>query len=615
MRASDYVSSDIISSDEFKTRLIDIGYQDLTSVELEEKIRQLYLEENGELLEADIQIFHSSASERQLVKESGYDGTAVYINNGDKQEVYVISEGTQDLDDWIYNIKAMLAGKSADQAIATDEFVKEAKEQFNLVDNVETNGLSHSLAHNNNAYALLSFGTFDNVYSVNGAQLNYYQLFETDRRFNAAVRNKFTLSTNDDVYNLSPQDLHDFAMDYYEDKADRIDQVISTDDPLYAVSVVRGFFTLGSITMVDTNPDVPGLRELIADIPDNVIRDFQELAIDFAVASNEGGTNEGVKELIGIDVEAFKDKEGMELAGHIIANYDTMVRALNEKLPPLLDRVQTVTANSDEIFGSLEEAGYITERQKEVTIDHLTRIEKSLIDIENILKDNVNLRDKLNNPFLGAGNEIVTILRLASNLVEIYMSYMEIEKTGILKRLESIKDSHGLQEMLSSMSDGLKSYIGADMIYTSTSTKGEPIKVNISAALRMYQKSIPILEAKSTKISNFEKAIKHELDESYKDEKKKVQDEINQMESSPSSYRFLLSKHGYYPTFNKEIKSIRVHEIFYPLENKDFEEQLEELKKSVESGKLYIEKYRNAIEDLFEEEENVSQLFDLSRRI
>ncbi|PAD35498.1 DUF6792 domain-containing protein [Terribacillus saccharophilus] len=609
------MSEDIISGSEFKTRLIDLGYKDLSSEELKFNIRQIYMEENGELLKADIKILKSSDIESDFVKDSGYDGIAVHIDTVEKEEVYVISEGTQDLPDWLYNIKAMLAGQTIKQAQATDVFVQEAKKHFNVDDNVEVNGMSHSLAHNNNTIALLSFNTFDNVYSVNGAQLNYYQLFNTDFRFNDAVKNEFSFNNDDEVYNLSPQDLHDFAMTYYKDKADRIDQVISTDDPLYAVSVVRGFFTLGSITMVDTNPDVPGLRELIADIPDNVIKEFQELAIDFAVASNEGGTNEGVKELIGIDVGAFKDKEGMELAGHIIANYDTMVRALNEKLPPLLDRVQTVTANSNEIFGSLEEAGYITERQKEVTIDHLTRIEKSLIDIENILKDNVNLRDKLNNPFLGAGNEIVTILRLASNLVEIYMSYMEIEKTGILKRLESIKDSHGLQEMLSSMSDGLKSYIGADMIYTSTSTKGEPIKVNISAALRMYQKSIPILEAKSTKISNFEKAIKDELDESYKDEKRKVQDEINQMESSPSSYRFLLSKHGYYPTFNKEIKSIRIHEIFYPLENNDFEEHLEELKKSVESGKLYIEKYRNAIEDLFEEEENVSQLFDLSRRI
>ncbi|MCM3226135.1 DUF6792 domain-containing protein [Terribacillus saccharophilus] len=609
------MSEDIISGSEFKTRLIDLGYKDLSLKELELNIRQIYMEENGELLEADIEILKSSDIESDFVKDSGYDGIAIHINTVEKEEVYVISEGTQDLPDWLYNIKAMLAGQTIKQAQATDVFVQEAKEHFNVDDNVKVNGLSHSLAHNNNTIALLSFDTFDNVYSVNGAQLNYYQLFNTDFRFNDAVKNEFSFNTDDEVYNLSPQDLHDFAMTYYGDKADKIDQVISTDDPLYAVSVVRGFFTLGSITMVDTNPDVPGLRELIADIPDDVIKDFQELAIDFAVASNQGGTNEGIKELIGIDVGAFKDKEGMELAGHIIANYDTMVRALNEKLPPLLDRVQTVTANSDEIFGSLEEAGYITERQKEVTVDHLTRIEKSLIDIENILKDNVNLRDKLNNPFLGAGNEIVTILRLASNLVEIYMSYVEIEKTGILKRLESIKDSHGLQEMLSSMSDGLKSYIGADMIYTSTSTKGEPIKVNISAALRMYQKSIPILEAKSTKISNFEKAIKDELDESYKDEKRKVQDEIDQMESSPSSYRFLLSKHGYYPTFNKEIKSIRVHEIFYPLEDNDFDEQLEELKESVESGKLYIEKYRQAIEDLFEEEENVSQLFDLSRRI
>ncbi|PAD21165.1 DUF6792 domain-containing protein [Terribacillus saccharophilus] len=603
----------IIITPSLQARLLDLEYHNLDSTKFVEQFKQIYLEETGQLLEGEIQSYNSNKSTYSAISESGYNGTAVYIDTGDSQELFIVSQGSQDTVDWLYNIKAMFAGRSISQALATDKFVDEAKKKFEVSEDVEVTGFSHSLAHNNNTVALLNYDTIDQVYSINGAQTNYYQQYFADRNFQLEVRKNFSISSSKELYEIPPQDLHDFAMEFYGDKAKNIHQTISKDDPLYAVSVVRGFFTLGSITMVDTNPDVPGLRELIADIPDDVIKDFQELAIDFAVASNEGGTNEGVKELIGIDVGAFKDKEGMELAGHIIANYDTMVRALNEKLPPLLDRVQTVTANSNEIFGSLEEAGYITERQKEVTIDHLTRIEKSLIDIENILKDNVNLRDKLNNPFLGAGNEIVTILRLASNLVEIYMSYKEIEKTGILKRLESIKDSHGLQEMLSSMSDGLKSYIGADMIYTST--KGEPIKVNISAALQMYQKAIPILEAKSTKISNFEKAIKHELDESYKGEKRKVQDEINQMESSPSSYRFLLSKHGFYPTFNKEIKSIRVHEIFYPLEDNDFAEQLEELKKSVESGKLYIEKYRQAIEDLFEEEENVSQLFDLSRRI
>jgi len=150
------------------------------------------------------------------------------------------------------------------------------------------------------------------------------------------------------------------------------------------------------------------------------------------------------------------------------------------------------------------------------------------------------------------------------------------------------------------------------MVYTAT--KGDPIKVNISAALRMYRETLPILEEKETKIRNFEQAVKEELDESYKDEKRKVQDEINRMESSPSSYRDLLAKHGHLPAFNKEMKSIKVHEVFCPLENSDFDEEIHELKKSVESGKLYIEKYRKAIEDLFDEEDNVSRLFDFSRR-
>ena len=60
-------------------------------------------------------------------------------------------------------------GKMPSQAYATYNFVKDAKEHFNVNDKVnqaDIIGMSHSLAHNNNATAQLIYNVFDKVYSV-----------------------------------------------------------------------------------------------------------------------------------------------------------------------------------------------------------------------------------------------------------------------------------------------------------------------------------------------------------------------------------------------------------------------------------------------------------------
>lgn len=607
-----------LESPEIKARLIDIEYGDLGPEELENKIRQMYLEETGQLFEGKIDIFHSSDAKSESIDRSYYDGTAIKISNDGQEELYVISQGTQGGDDWLYNLKSMLAGQTAEQAEAANEFVIEAKEHFQVND-IKTYGLSHSLGHNNNTVSYLAFDTFDEVFSINGAQPNYYELFQVDSKFNYAVRSEFNIRNNQEIYDIKPQRLNDFAMQYYQDKEENIHQIISKDDPLYAASAVRGFFTLGNVTMVDTNPDTPGLRKLMEDIPDDVVKNFQDLAIDFAVGSERGGTYGGIEALIGVDLKEFEGIDGFWSGVGFYFTHsseiDTMIRSLEEKVPTLLDKLTPITENSEEIFGSLYEAAYITKEQKDVMIEEIAIIEQELQKINEAIGRNVNIRDS-GNPNAIFGGDIGAGLRIYLDHVKAIMESVDrIKESGILDNLSAITDSHSISELLSVMSDGKKGYLGTDMVYTATKGDGDPIKVNISAALRMYQQSIPILEAKAAKISELEQAIHDELDGSYKDEERKVRDEIDQMEASPSTYKYLLSKHGYYPTFMKEIKKIRVHEIFSPLEHNDFEEELAELMKTVETGQVYIENYRKSIEDLFEEEEQLSQLFDLSRRI
>ncbi|MFD1335847.1 DUF6792 domain-containing protein [Oceanobacillus iheyensis] len=620
----------ILSTPELKTRIIDLEYKHFSPKALqntslneakdnfEKDFKKIYLEETGELLEGDLTLFHSSQSNNKNVNQSSYDGTALYIDNGKTEEVYIISQGTQDSHDWEYNIKAMFAGQSSEQADATKEFVLETYNTFQISGEINTLGLSHSLAHNNNTTAHLAFDTFDEIFSVNGAQTNYYQLYHLDLDFQIKVNKEFPIFSDADIYDIPPQELHDFARDYYSDKEKNITQLISEDDPLYAVSGIRGFLTLGSVQYINTNPTLPGLREIVDDIPDDIIVSFQEMAIDYAIAAEQGGMNAGIEKLLGVNPSLFEDKSsGMDYFQWYITSpseVDTVIRDLNDNVPILNEKIKIITDNSELIFGRLYEAGYITKKQQDTLITEFGNLQHELNEIQELIERNISVRD-LNDAFATFGADSGTIIKImqhGKNFTEIFKN---IQDSNVLHNLEAITDSHSLIEMLSSINGNgsNKSYLGRDMVLTSS--KGENIQINISAALRMYQQCFPLLEEKSTMINNLENAVIDEIQTAFNEEKQKVMSKINEMEASPGLYRDLLRKHIYFPRLNKTVRQINVHEAFLPLEQADLDEEISYMRQSVEKGKKHIETYRTSIEDLFEAEDHVSDMFKLIGRI
>jgi hypothetical protein len=235
----------------------------------------------------------------------------------------------------------------------------------------------------------------------------------------------------------------------------------------------------------------------------------------------------------------------------------------------------------------------------------IVNIDKDLTIILNTIKTNRSLDGE------GAKEAILGDLYLFEIVKKLWKSipksFKNIRDSGILESLESIKDSHSINEMLNALSGGSKIYSGKDLIYTTTSASGEPIEVNMSAALRLYREGALIFEDKMSAIAKLEKTVHEEIQLAYKEERQKVLDEIYHIESNPKGYAY---SHGWmhrYPLY--EVESLKVMDNVYPLERADLDEQIYEMKSSADSGYKLIEDYRKVVEDLFAEEEKLSQMF------
>ncbi|GGB32110.1 hypothetical protein F3157_21740 [Virgibacillus dakarensis] len=612
----------IINSPEMRLRLIQLEYGDLPEEEFKEKVKRIYLEETGKELTANIKV--RTSKEAKIGNDSGYDGTAIYFNSreNDIKEVYIISQGSQGMEDWKYNLEAMLAGQNISQAKDTDEFVKDVKNHFNIQE-VEKEkkenstpiiGLSHSLAHNNNTTAYLLYDTFDEVYSVNGAQTNYYQLFNADNELKKRVEEKFSISTTDPdaIYNIDPEKLRAFAENHYKGKAKNIHQIISEDDPLYAVSGVRGFFTLGDVRPIDTIPGYPGLRSIMDDIPDDVVKDLQELAIQYTVSSQNGGANAAIQDLLGVNMDVVNQFDGIWSVTKIYATnqseIDTMIRDVNDKLPGLLTQIKTVTTNADVIFQRFVDARYISVDQKNLIVTELMNIQKELDGMQKSISTLVDIRN-MHNFSAQLGGDIGTYLNIKDRAEAIKESLSKLNNKEFQKLLKMIGSGHQIQGILEAMGEGNKSYLGTDMILT-TSGK-EKIQVNISAALRMYDEGKGVLEDKLSEIKRLQVAIEREIVQCYKEKRTAVMNKIFDMESNPRTYTYLLRKHVYFSRLDKSIIGINVHEAFFPIDHAAIDDRINSLNESVEKGYTHLENYRTAIEDLFEEEEKIANLFDV----
>lgn len=630
----------LVKTNELWLRITDLGYKDISKEEFVREVQRIYIEETGKPLKGEISVVRSSEFDRvNKYNNSSYDGTAIHIysKEQDVNEMYVVSQGTTDTDDWLYNLRAMQAGIDTSQAKSTEIFVKEAQKEFKKKESIEdissTIGLSHSLAHNNNTVSQLLTENFDEIYSVNGAQSTYFQLYQRDFEFREAVKEKFNISLADSkaIYSLPQDELKTFAEAYYKEKGTVIHQVISSDDPLNALANIRGFFTLGDVTMIDTNPDKPGLKAIIDKIPDSEVKSLQDFALVYAEGFQNGGNNQGIEDLTGVNMDVvdkiMNDGVGAAVGTYFSKDLDDMISDVNKKVPPLLEKVTNITSNADVIFGELKNAGYITNAQKQVAVEELANIEKSLKIIEekiNSIDENRKMSEEMMkgtkySPYAGQAAMASGFNVMAGDVDAAIAIYHEVQNMqASAKRLheelgsvmEEIIASHGIIEMLNALGASKnQGYLGNDLVLMTGGN--QEIKVNISAAVRMYQEGQQELQKKKTYITKIAERFQEHIIDDYENQKQKVLSDIRNIETNPCGQLPLLRKHVFLPYFSPvQIDKVEVTEQFNGLSGMDISHLMEGLTKSLTDNEDFLESTKSNIEQLFSKDRDLSILFN-----
>ncbi|RVT56542.1 DUF6792 domain-containing protein [Niallia taxi] len=627
-------NTDLFSDEKVKLRLIQLEYdykddfnvsteQELEEVKkkFEVDVRRIFLEETQRELPKNIEIYSSNELIKQNkdldtnITSSGYDGTAIYIEDKSNEinQLHIISQGSQEKEDWIYNGFGLFLGIDDSQYEAAKHFTIEAKEKTNDVKNLKTYAMGHSLANNNQIMLQLIDGEFDGVYGVNGAQVSIDHLLNTDE---VLYRNmSLTFNKYDSLDSVPAEELKAEIIKYYENKGvtAQITQRISWDDPLYGVSGKGDFITFGEIQMTDTNLQVEGIRNIIDSIQDEDVRNVKHYLQKYTDAYQQGGLYGFVKASTGIDIdliESVMNADGfLAKAGVIINNKDdliAMVGKVSNNLPAFLNVFHQIMDGSDMFIDGLAKNGYLDKDSQAKVKTELQQVDQHVSNIEEQFNQLMqHLEDK-------------EYKKAYDTIVVIWSEYQAIRDSLVVLQeelegpLEAIAEGHSILPLLNALSalEGI-SYSNGDICYTGQSSSGEEIKWNISSAVRIYQQGMKIVEDIEESIRTYERIYKNEIEDDFQTKKQRLIYEIHHIEANPSDYlwdfQFLLPNLG---NLGSKIERIDVQESFYTAPLPENSSIVMELRKQATEKRHFIEEIRDSIESLFEKEELISQLFD-----
>ncbi|WP_397539509.1 DUF6792 domain-containing protein [Rummeliibacillus pycnus] len=656
---------EVFNSDIVKVRLAKEEYSDLSV----EKVKQIYLEETGKKLDAQVKVYKSIDN---IKSDSGFAGSIIHIYNPKKgiNEAYTITRGTEDTKDWEYNMFGLFGAidtqQYEDAKIFHNKTIGIIKKETNIgsdKNNIKLNeyAIGHSLGGNLAQTLNLDGANFREVTVINDAPPSAYQLASIDKEFHNYLKIKLNLdnSNRDELLKVNPEKLKKLAEEYYAEKGSNIRHLTANDDMLYWASKIRGFIELGTREKIETNPDFSGLDGTLGSVTnlnDQELAKLQMYMSKYKIEYQTGGLEgfiygatgiTSLKEAWGNFQESVKDiLPSVNIKNPATSN--NLITDITNKFFPfnvlnggisitmknpissmqdiynsslvMAEKVNQTVKQTTELVGILFKAlipllGNAGERISAKIVSTKIETINKILDKINKIKNEIDKNGYFNLNNVSLVFDLLKELKNAMNLFLEVAEDIEIiidEVKQIKKEVDSAVSAHGLEEMLNGLDKMLihlagsgKSYEGNDLVMTGKSGSKE-VKVNISSALRIYKTGTEIYSDKSTLLTKMKAQYESEYPDYYQNHIVKLNKEIQLMEASPGSYSYLV------PYSDIRVTSISVEEKIDPMSPSiisAFTTIFQEMNTEIETGKKFIEKIRTSIEKMFQEDEKVAQMF------
>ncbi len=645
---------DVLYSDTLKARIVKLEYGNINSdgkfipISVED-IRRIYIEETGTAPPNNITLYRSEDF-KSSGRDNGFDGTVIHFYDPQKgiNESYTIPRGSEHVEtggaedgqplDWIYNGLGIFTGKVNDQLREAKDFEEWASNGINnfIGKDIKINkekipelrkiGIGHSLGGNHIQMLYLLGVKFDSVYALNDAAPTVYQLAYSDKDFFRVIRTQFGTRINgiDDLFTLDPKQLQSFALNYYQSKGVNIHHITSEEDALYPLHLTRGFLRFGDELVVDTNPNLSGLHNVIERIPDKQLQSLQKYLAAAAPYYEEAGMDglfhyatgidntflQNLNVLITGDYEAegaiqlenilkftffhpFKAAKNKYTAFKEIIN---QVPVIQQRLTELVELIPVLIVIADSMTG--DEGQQISDYLRSIQ----QRAEKVLTAIAVLSTLDIT-------SWKGFRDSVKGIMFIAQELKGVISDFYLLWESGkelIADLLDSF-EAHGLEALLNGLSQSERRYEGNDLIYS----KGEGaslIEVNISSASRLYWIGLDNYEKKRIVLQRIQQAYIQKFEQPYDWRRQNLLSKIRDMESNPHSFSHLLGGG------DREMVGIAVQEYIPPMPSQitnDINGIQNFYEADIEKGKRLFSQMKDAIIQLFSEDQQLTVIFEL----
>ena len=654
MNKSDDEQLEVLDSDILKARITKLEYGNIddgkfTSISVED-IRRIYIEETGVEPPSAITLYKSDDFKREG-RDSGFDGTIIHFYDPEKgiNQSYTIPRGSENVEsggedgqplDWIYNGLGIFTGKVNDQLLDAMDFEKWAGTEINKFVDMKSKtdknsmntpeltkiGIGHSLGGNHIQMLYLLGVKFDSVYALNDAAPTVYQLARNDRHFFGAIRNEFGEGNKklEHLYELDPNQLRTFALNYYKSKGIHIEHVTSEEDALYPLHLTRGFIRFGNEQVVDTDPNITGLHDVISRIPDKQLQSLQKYVATAAPYYEEAGMDglflfatgidnnflQNVNVLLTGDPESegalnlkniakFTFSNPFKAAKNRHAAFKGIVKqipVIQERLQTLIKQLPTLIVIADAMSG--EEGQRIS--------DYLRNIQKRAEDVSNVLLAISTFDITTAKGFTDSFKGIKYAIQQLDGILSDFHLLWESGKDLLADLLGSF-DAHALEALINGLSQPNRRYEGNDLIY-SAGGGASSIEVNISSATRLYWMGLDNYEEKSHVIQRIQRAYVEKFEQPYDNRRRDLLSKIGYMETNPHSYSYLLGGG------DREMIGISVQEHIPPMPSQitNVMDGIQSFYAAdIEKGKLLFSQMKDAIIQLFSEDQQLTVMFEL----